>query len=484
MVETTETQDYLKLSNDSDIKKIIRDEKLFYSDIITKINRYGMSQERNIVITSKAIYNLKKKELKRRIDLLTLKGISSSKLTEEFVLHGMDLEYDYNYISAKRKIIVKFVAEAYLALKGTDLNFCELEEKSLKNYVTLKTEKKKDLSFSRMPENNLTPIRDYYAHVAKPLPSEEVHRSNTIYCKRKDVKEVNLSDFKAIKVLGRGTYGKVTLVEYTKTNELFAMKSLKKDQLIEEDQVQNTLLEKKILQELEHPFLVELVFCFQTTERVYFVLPFMPGGELFQHLKKCRVFEEEKARLYCSQIALALQHLHNYGIIYRDLKPENILMSDKSDDAQLKLIDFGLSKIIGPNETCTEPYGTLSYVAPEVLMEKPYNKQVDMWTVGVMAYLFCVGFLPFDHRDEREIAKQTMCDPTPYPNNYWEKVSNDAKLFVDACLQKNPNKRMTVKEALMHPWIKKYDYESITDKRKVGKNKGDDFELFTSTTNK
>lgn len=265
---------------------------MLYSDKINKINKYGMNQERNILITNKAIYNLKKKELKRRIDLSTLKGITCSKLTEEFVIHGMDLEYDYNYISPKRKAIVKAIAESYFSIKGTELLFCDLEEKTLKNFVTLKTEKKKDLSFTRMPSTGLTPIKSYYApQISK---EEEKLRNGTIYCKRKDINEVKLSDFRAIKVLGRGSFGKVTLVEYIKTGELFAMKCLKKDLLIEEDQIQNTLLEKKILEELEHPFLVELVFCFQTEERIYFVLPFMNGGELFQHLRKFRVFEEEK----------------------------------------------------------------------------------------------------------------------------------------------------------------------------------------------
>lgn len=210
-------------------------------------------------------------------------------------------------------------------------------------------------------------------------------------------------------------------------------------------------------------------------------MEFCDGGDLFTRLEKSKFkIPEKKAVTYIHQILLALCYLHEYGITHRDLKPENILMSDKSDEAQLKLIDFGLSKIIGPNETCTEPYGTLSYVAPEVLMERPYNKQVDMWTVGVMAYLFCVGFLPFDHRDEREIAKQTMCDPTPFPSAYWNKVSSEAKLFVDACLHKNPTKRLTVKEALVHPWIKKFDEGAIVEKRRQSKLiKESDFELFT-----
>lgn len=279
--------DYLHFINDNDIKKLVRTETILYSDKIIKINKYSMSQERNILITDNAIYNLKKKDLKRRIEIKTIKGITVSKLTDEFVIHGADVEYDYNFISPKKKLIIQLIAETFNKIKGVDLYFCEIDAKTLKNYVTLKDEKKKDLNFSRMPLNASTNVKDYY----QPL---KITRTGTIYSKNKNITEVKLSDFRPIKVLGRGSFGKVTLVEYIETKELYAMKSLKKDVLLDQDQIENTLLERKILAELEHPFLVGLVFCFQTEDRVYFVLPFIHGGELFQHLKKFRIFDEEK----------------------------------------------------------------------------------------------------------------------------------------------------------------------------------------------
>lgn len=144
------------------------------------------------------------------------------------------------------------------------------------------------------------------------------------------------------------------------------MKSLKKDVLIDQDQIENTLLEKNILQSLDHKFLVGLVFCFQTIERIYFVMPFLRGGELFQHLRKLRIFDEDKyfynkirVRFYASQIALALEHLHNHGIIYRDLKPENILLDDTG---YLKLADFGMAKKLNANEKAMSFCGTPEYL--------------------------------------------------------------------------------------------------------------------------
>lgn len=341
-----------------------------------------MSQERNIIITNKAIYNLKKKELKRRIEIQILKGITISSLTEELILHGNDMEYDYHYISSKRKMIIKELAESYLAIKNVELPFVELSEKSLSKFVTQKTDKKKDLNFSRMPNYGLTSIKDYYT----PRSSND---QSMLFNKRRDIQNVQIEDFKIIKVLGRGSFGKVTLVEFLKTGEVFAMKSLKKDTLIEEDQIQNTLLEKKILQELEHPFLVNLQFCFQTNNRVFFVLPYMAGGELFQHLRNVKRFNEEKwvlyfyfrAKFYAAQIALAIQHLHNYGIIYRDLKPENILIDT---DGYLKLADFGMAKRIKDNEKAMSFCGTPEYLSPEIIKGTGHDKATDWWSFGTI----------------------------------------------------------------------------------------------------
>lgn len=231
--------------------------------------------------------------------------------------------------------------------------------------------------------------------------------------------------------LGNGKFGLVKLAVNKQSGQKLAAKFMSKKEMSNVD-LELVRTEIEILKVCQHPNIIRIYDIFENMDSYYILMEFCDGGDLFTRLEKTRFkIPEKKAANYVHQILAALCYLHEYGITHRDLKPENILMSDKSEEATLKLIDFGLSKIIGPNETCTEPYGTLSYVAPEVLMEKPYNKMVDMWTVGVMAYLFCVGFLPFDHRDEREIAKMTMCDPTPYPASYWNKVSNDAKLFVD-----------------------------------------------------
>lgn len=133
------------------------------------------------------------------------------------------------------------------------------------------------------------------------------------------------------------------------------------------------------------------------------------GGDLFTYLEKRQfVLTEKRAKDLSHQIATALYYLHSFGIAHRDLKPENILMASDADEAQCKLVDFGLSKIIGPNETSLDPFGTLSYVAPEVLLQKPYGKEVDIWSLGIITYLMLSRVLPFDDEDDKEIARQTI----------------------------------------------------------------------------
>jgi serum/glucocorticoid-regulated kinase 2 len=258
--------------------------------------------------------------MKRRIDLGVLLGITVSKQTDEIVIHaegGTEAEYDYYYVYAAKRKIIENIARPYKTLTGKNLVLVEFDSKSLKNVVTTKKEKKKDPLFSRMPVSGVVDVNTYLyppqinqSYNYQPQQqvnnsssvnnnrqvdqSQKKGRSQTIFSKKKDIKEVHFEDFNVLKVLGRGSFGKVCLVEYAKTKEIYAMKSLKKDVLIDQDQIENTLLEKKILMSLEHPFLVGMIFCFQTEDRIYFVMPFLRGGELFQHLKKMKFFTEEK----------------------------------------------------------------------------------------------------------------------------------------------------------------------------------------------
>ena len=159
-------------------------------------------------------------------------------------------------------------------------------------------------------------------------------------------------------------------------------------------------------------------------------MEYLPGGDMFDYLQ-ARGFDikESQAKIFVKKIATALNYLHSYGIAYRDLKPENILMSSKDDNADIKLSDFGLSKIIAPNEKSDEPFGTISYAAPEVLLGESYDRSVDMWSVGVVAYLLVSGTLPFDDDNEDLILERVVSIEPDYQSPWIAKVSKKWKEF-------------------------------------------------------
>ena len=177
----------------------------------------------------------------------------------------------------------------------------------------------------------------------------------------------------------------------------------------------------------------------------------------------------------------AVYYIHKYGIVHRDLKPENVLMTSKEDDSDIRILDFGLSKMIGPNEKCTEPYGTLTYCAPEIIIDEPYTQSVDMWSLGVMTYLMLSGRLPFNAEDETDIARQVAFDEPDFTkHSCWSKISNEAKDFTKRLLEKKAKNRMDIKQALEHDWIKKYSKNEIIEDRK--KNDGDKFMAYSSVS--
>jgi len=225
--------------------------------------------------------------------------------------------------------------------------------------------------------------------------------------------------------------------------------------------------EIEILKICQHPNIIRMLDIFENQEYIYIVMELLKGGDLYSYLDT-RNFKvsEERARSMIHSIATSTFYLHSYGITHRDLKPENILMVDKSEVSDIKLVDFGLSKIIGPNETCNEPFGTLGYVAPEVLLQKPYGKAVDLWSIGIITYLLLSGSLPFDDPVEREVARQTIYESVEFCKPIWEKISKEAINFIERLLVKDPENRMTLEQALEHPWLVK----GATDIRDMRRN--------------
>ena len=467
-MESIIVNDLLDWANDKDIASIINGEKLYFSDKITKVNHYGVSQERSLILTDKSLYNMKKKELRRKIVYSDIRGITYSKLTYEFVIHGNDNEYDYEYLSPEREFIICVIAIFYQKKTSKPLKICEVQEKTLKNYVTGKKEKKKDNSFSKMDDkfliNTANYINSHKQEITGKNSKDHQNRSNTLFSKHHTIKTVSLEDFQIMKVLGRGSFGKVCLVQYKPTKEYYAMKSLKKDVLLDQDQVESTILEKKILQSLDHPFLVGMIFCFQTEERIYFVMPFIRGGELFQHLRVSKFFPEDKVKFYAASIGLGLDYLHSKGIIYRDIKPENILIGE---DGYLKLIDFGMAKILKNDEKATSFCGTPEYLAPEVITGEGHNKSADWWSFGILIFEMLCGIPPFYSENTEKMYDLITHAELKFPKRI--PLSDDSKDLIKQLLIKNQNNRLGAKNGFediqKHPFFSGFDFEALLSKK-------------------
>ena len=305
---------------------------------------------------------------------------------------------------------------------------------------------------------------------------------------RKVVHYSNLNDIYEIKgTLGKGKFGLVKLGIHKETKREVAVKIINK-KLVTEVDVQQVKSEIDILKIAKHPNIIKLYDVFENEKYIYIIMEYCPGGDLFSYIEK-RGFKlkEERASEIIHKLCTAVYFLHQYGIVHRDLKPENILMTDDTDTADIRLVDFGLGKIIGPGETCTEPFGTFSYVAPEVLQEKPYNFKVDLFAIGIITYLLVAGFLPFDHEtSEKEIARQTVYEPTPFPPSIWKNISFEAKMFVDNLLEKDPEKRMNIQEVLQHKWLQKFNNEEqVVFQRRKNRtlSNAEKFEVFSTMKN-
>ncbi|KAM8809439.1 ribosomal protein S6 kinase alpha-2 [Eudromia elegans] len=270
------------------------------------------------------------------------------------------------------------------------------------------------------------------------------------------------SQFELLKVLGQGSYGKVFLVRKIKgsdAGQLYAMKVLKKATLKVRDRVRSKM-ERDILAEVNHPFIVKLHYAFQTEGKLYLILDFLRGGDLFTRLSKEVMFTEEDVKFYLAELALALDHLHGLGIIYRDLKPENILLDE---EGHIKITDFGLSKeAIDHDKRAYSFCGTIEYMAPEVVNRRGHTQSADWWSFGVLMFEMLTGSLPFQGKDRKETMALILKAKLGMP----QFLSIEAQSLLRALFKRNPSNRLGagfdgVEEIKRHSFFVTIDWNKL-----------------------
>ncbi|KAF8631405.1 hypothetical protein AX15_002413 [Amanita polypyramis BW_CC] len=274
---------------------------------------------------------------------------------------------------------------------------------------------------------------------------------------------LTIDDFELITVIGKGSFGKVMQVRKRDTSRIYALKTIRKQHIVNRGEITHTLAERLVLAQVISPFIVPLKFSFQSEQKLYLVLAFVNGGELFHHLQREQRFNEERARFYSAELLLALEHLHELDVVYRDLKPENILLDYTG---HIALCDFGLCKLNMKGDEKTNTFcGTPEYLAPEILNGQGYNKTIDWWTLGVLLYEMLAGLPPFYDEATDKMYEKILNDPLVFGPEF----SAEARSILTGLLNRDPTHRLGVNgadEIKRHPFFHKHiDFKRLSGKK-------------------
>jgi serum/glucocorticoid-regulated kinase 2 len=467
--------DFLDLGN----KKQFDSDRVILSANVLNFCKHVETVSMQFVLTKSKIFLVVDDVIQRDIVLGQVDALTVSTTSDEFIIHVTEDSDERFSCQQNRSDIIQTILylmtyKIPLSPNDTDkpassrkVKVYLVPDMSLDIYLTTDDDFEDGVVLRPGQEHMVMVSYKEYLEKEKEIMEMKAERrksTKTIYS-FSGTKPISIDDFELIKTLGRGAHGKVLLCERRNfPGERYALKIIKKQHIIDANQFEHTLAEKIILSSLNHPFLVSLKYAFQTDEKIYFVMEFMKGGELFQHLRRCKSFTEEQTKFVAACIVLALGHLHNHNFIYRDLKPENVLMDDRGF---AKLTDFGLAKHLDVADVAFTFCGTPEYLAPEVILDKGCNRPADWWSLGILVYEMLYGLPPFYSKDVQEMYKKTIMDPLkfkPRPN-----ISDEAKDFIAGLLMKAPSKRLGSAadnlEVMNHAWFKDINWIKLMDRK-------------------
>ena len=478
--------DFLLFSKEPEILTQIKSDPILYSNKIQKMGSFLIKQERNFIITPTAIYTFQNKKLKKTLKYEEIQGITFSTLSNEFIIHRKN-QYDFHYICTDKTKLICSIIKAYDKYMNKPVVLCEIKEKSLKPYATTKKEKKKDINASRMDESKIIDTQTFLidnesnkglllrSQTAIPSTSNNLHlRLNTIndnniinednninliFSKEGNSDNFNDKDYKYINIITKGKVSKIFLVKNIENTKYYAMKTINKNCLKE----YNKIKIETILKNLNHDFLVNIILCYETFEKIYFFSEYIQNEDLFYHIHfhKNKTINEYNIKFYAASIIIALEYLHKVGIEYRNLTPRNILINK---EGYIKITPISFEQIFTLKNSY---YNEKSeYTSPEALNNKQ-NESSDFWNLGEIIYEMIYGIPPFYSFDSNNLNEIINKNELKFPNNI--DISENLKNLIEKLLEKNYEERLgndgDFSKIKNHDFFKDFNFDDLLNKK-------------------
>ena len=465
-----EFPDIIDARNNKDIKKIIGDEEICYSNRIFKSGSLSKGQDYFFILTISNIYIISKKSLKKRIPLSQIKAITFSSNSHEIIIHLIE-DDDLLYASSDKHSIIYAIIVVYEKNEknnNKNISLYLVADKSLKAYIESKKDKKKEKN-SKLKDCNLFDVQTFLIDYS---PKEKNRESNDseegkktdscewIFSKdEKNFPDIKNQDFNILNVLGQGNTGKLYYAENKRNKKYYVLKSLKKELL---DLTKKEYMDKlkKDVCHLSFKFLIDVEFCFETSDRIYFAFPYIKGEVLFKSIKVNKGFNEEQIKFYAGIIILTLEYLHEKEINYRALNTKSIIIDE---DGYLKIIPFRTGMILKVKDDSKILEDYINEYSPPEVYEKREMKESDMWNLGIIIYEMIYGIPPFYSNNFKELQNMVLNDNIKFIKQ--PLISNELKNLITQLLKKNPSERLTLDKIKEHQFFKNLNFDDLYDKK-------------------